>query len=184
VSWKRSFNVSANKKRLKPIQMKKIIFIPFVFCTFCLHAQTVEREIVGAAGGAFSNASIHVSNSVGELAVSSNSTAGLIVTQGFQQTKLNTTGINGKSQMLFDVKAYPNPTTDYLNVEFNSEKVIEVSMQIRDQLGRLVPFDVRSNTVEGLNKRTIDLSNLSSGNYILVLLIDNESAGTIHIVKH
>jgi hypothetical protein len=58
---------------------------------------------------------------------------------------------------------YPNPVTDVLNVQWN-KTTESATLSIRDLSGRLVLSERVAN-----GKAVLDLSNLSSGNYILEL---------------
>jgi hypothetical protein len=58
---------------------------------------------------------------------------------------------------------YPNPVTDVLNVQWNNTTET-ATLSIRDLSGRLVLSERVAN-----GNAVLDLSNLSSGNYILEL---------------
>jgi hypothetical protein len=61
------------------------------------------------------------------------------------------------------LNVYPNPVTDVLNVQWNNTNET-ANLSIRDLSGRLVLSERVAN-----GNAVLDLSNLSSGNYILEL---------------
>jgi len=71
------------------------------------------------------------------------------------------------------IKAWPNPATDQLNVEFLSEGYSDSQLTIYDISGRLID---QLNPQNKLSR--IDLSNYDAGQYIL--RIDTENAGYYH----
>ncbi|MGZ4075651.1 MAG: T9SS type A sorting domain-containing protein [Bacteroidia bacterium] len=76
-----------------------------------------------------------------------------------------TTGISEKEKTNY--KVYPNPSSGIFNIEISSEEVNK-TVYITDLTGRVVFTDIVEN-----NFKTIDLSDLSSGIYIL--MINNHS---------
>ena len=65
---------------------------------------------------------------------------------------------------------YPIPVDNYLNYEINRSSGVEKNIQITDLLGRTL-YDSQ---YDRLNSGSIDVSNFSSGIYILILTIDEE----------
>lgn len=63
-----------------------------------------------------------------------------------------------------DVSLYPNPAADILNVVFNNSEIKIETLKIMDLSGRIVQTTI----VTGMTNE-VDLSNLGSGQYILVI---------------
>ena len=66
---------------------------------------------------------------------------------------------------LADFKLYPNPTSDIITVSFTSETTQDVVIKLYDYTGREVQTHVVNNN--GQVEKTIDLSQLSTGVYIM-----------------
>lgn len=67
---------------------------------------------------------------------------------------------------LEDLKVYPNPATDYINVEFSLAQSETITMQLMDLTGKVL----KQNTVEGLdgvNQHTLDIQGVAQGMYLL-----------------
>jgi len=73
-----------------------------------------------------------------------------------------------------DIKIYPNPTRDILNINSKSNQLIN-AIQVFDLLGRMVE-DIK------MINNTIDMSHLNPGVYLLKLNLDNSSI-TKRIIK-
>ena len=68
---------------------------------------------------------------------------------------------------------YPNPTTNFFNIEFELEKKCTVSIQLISLDGRIIQ-QVENETIDrGKYSNTISLENLSVGSYALVFKINN-----------
>ncbi|MEM6721696.1 MAG: hemagglutinin protein [Bacteroidota bacterium] len=60
----------------------------FFFAIFCVNAQTIERQVVGAAGGTFSNTNASAEFTVGETATTTLSDGTTTLSQGFHQESI------------------------------------------------------------------------------------------------
>ena len=65
-----------------------------------------------------------------------------------------------------DISIYPNPVRDYLKVKIPDSEESLVVYEIKSVTGKLII----SNTLDG----AIDVSNLSSGYYIITIKTDNQ----------
>ena len=78
------------------------------------------------------------------------------------------------------ITAYPNPASDNVNVEFNSENAGHFNLTMIDMTGRTV-LSQAGTTEEGLNKLELNVRELSGGIYLIVL-DKNNLRETTHIV--
>ncbi|MCO5249541.1 MAG: metallophosphoesterase [Chitinophagales bacterium] len=91
------------------------------------------------------------------------------------------THVKDKSIRLFDIKAYPNPSSKYLSLEFNNPSGSKANLSILDLSGKLLLHQSISN--QGRNKLEIKKwQSLPNGNYTLNLDIDGKSA-SLNVVK-
>ncbi|MEM6964717.1 MAG: T9SS type A sorting domain-containing protein [Bacteroidota bacterium] len=83
----------------------------------------------------------------------------------------------------FEVKAFPNPSTGIINLEWNDAESATVNAQLFDLTGKLVFERIFDNNA-ATNSEVIDLSHLSQGNYFLKFETDSKM-GTqkINILK-
>lgn len=140
------------------------------------HAQSV----LNVAGNTLLNSSLIVEYSVGELAITTFGTPGQsTVTQGVLQPSLQSpyviTDTDDAFTAQYGFRAYPNPTTESINVEtsytdFNTYQILDVSGKVL----QIQPFDYT----------TIPLSTLSNGMYIVKLLSkDNLLTKSFKVIK-
>ena len=78
---------------------------------------------------------------------------------------------------------YPNPTSGYINIQFELMLDAQLNMEIKDVSGRVVQ-QKQFNAESGLNVRNVELAELPMGIYILQLFTeDQQSIVTERIVK-
>ena len=87
--------------------------------------------------------------------------------------------LNGQS---FVAKIYPNPSTEYLNIEFGSNQLMDAQIRITDLLGRNV---IQKNIAieNGENQFNFNLNTLSKGLYFLNIQNEGKIIFTEKIVK-
>ncbi len=73
------------------------------------------------------------------------------------------------------MKLYPNPATNYTNIEYKLNKASNIHIQIYDLSGRLVK-ELNLGTRSGMLKERINLSSLETGTYIMQMHADNQTA--------
>jgi hypothetical protein len=82
----------------------------------------------------------------------------------------------------FGVTVSPNPTTDKVNVKFNSAKDQKCQVKVFDITGKLLHV-IESQAEVGYNTCTVDLSTYSAGNYLINCRIGNKNTETFEVVK-
>ncbi|TAL67237.1 MAG: T9SS type A sorting domain-containing protein [Bacteroidetes bacterium] len=82
-------------------------------------------------------------------------------------------GINIPSSP-FNLSAYPNPFTKKINISFKSKDNSEVELMIYNLKGNVILQKSILNPVEGLQDVEINLDEITSGEYYLILKIGNE----------
>lgn len=163
--------------------MKKIILIIMALAPVFLFAQTVERQVIGSAGGSSSSSGLKVTNTVGEVITVTGTSATLILTQGFQQPAAGSLGIEDIETGL-SVNAYPNPAKGIVTLELDAPNALEIDIRVLDFNGTLISQPVQKQKVFGSSSYEIDLSGLAAGNYYLVLKNSKGNLNqTIKIVK-
>lgn len=80
------------------------------------------------------------------------------------------------------VQVSPVPSSGELNVDLGLATSAQLTVQVNDLLGRTVHHAVLGRLSAGLQRRTLDLSGLSEGQYILNLLDDRGTVTTARFV--
>jgi hypothetical protein len=153
----------------KYITVMKKIYVILIFMVFALSAKSqVKQEVIASAGGYSTATGVSLSWTLGETIVPAfTSPDGSVkLNHGFQQQTIVTT-VEENIDIPVEVKIYPNPASDILNIGFESAVETEISLTILDSHGRLVKSDrVEALTVE----KQVNLQDLPAGVYYLRLI--------------
>ena len=84
------------------------------------------------------------------------------------------TGIRNKSTDLIVLSAYPNPFIDRISIQFNTASNTTLDLKIFDMTGKLVKQQDLGYMTKGLYIKSVNLEDLASGAYKLVLSNNNE----------
>jgi hypothetical protein len=142
-----------------------------------LQAQTS----INATGGDASGGGGSVSYSVGQVAYQTHTGTSGSVSEGVQQPFeiLVVTAIEEAKGINLLVSAYPNPTTDYLQLKVESEKLKDLSFQLYDMNGKLL----QKEKITG-NQTSIVMSNLVPATYFVKVVQGNKEVKTFKIIKN
>ena len=138
--------------------MKKLFIPILILISFESFNQTIERSVVSSAGNNVTTETISMSWTFGEIAVTTLTSEGLVLSQGFHQGNLFINSIEGV-QPEFQLKTYPNPVIDKLIIESPGQNQL---YEIIDVNGRVL-----NNGFITSNPFELDFSNLPSGAYFL-----------------
>jgi hypothetical protein len=141
-----------------------------------LQAQTS----VNATGSNASGGGGSVSYSVGQVFYTTNTGTNGSVAQGVQQAfEISVvTGIDEAKGINLSVTAYPNPTTNYLQLKVESEKLKDISFQLYDMNGKLL----QTNKLTGIETQ-IDMSNYVPATYFVRVIAESKSIKEFKIIK-
>jgi hypothetical protein len=132
-------------------------------------AQQIKQEVIASAGGFNKSAdnTLSISWTLGETIIPTftSQDGTLILTHGFQQ-KLIITAIEENLGDPVKVTIYPNPTSEMINIQFETATDKEISLILLDAQGKLVKTDVIETSV--INK-TVNLQDLPAGVYYVRL---------------
>ena len=82
-----------------------------------------------------------------------------------------------------DFAVYPNPTSDFLTVDFTSSISKDVNMRIVDMNGKVLT-ETTELVLTGLNSKSIDVANYANGLYMITLTDGNNvTRKTFNVVK-
>lgn len=162
-----AFSIKIDSKTIN-MKQKLILFALFITGSTGLFAQTIERQVIGSTGGYSAQSNVSASFTVGET-VTKTATAGtIILTQGFQQTDVQTVGIEDVSNNI-KVSAYPNPTTGKVTVEVHTGEANTFNLMVYNSLGQVVLLPSSGNQTNSSMRYEFDFSPLAAANYFLVI---------------
>lgn len=81
-------------------------------------------------------------------------------------------GINTIDTYVSNINAYPNPTSDNINVELNAQKASTIKLQLVDVTGKLIK-EINAGEIQGNYKQTISTTGISKGAYFLKVVAND-----------
>lgn len=148
------------------------------------YAQSIAPQSVNSSGTKMSQANGSLSFTVGELVVlSQTDSQGNTLGGGFTAgATLTTVSIQKTDATVLDVKVYPNPTSELVNIQINHSTLEQVLVTITDLQGK----EVYSGKYAGIsNVIGINTASYATGTYVLSLKnLNNQVLGTYKIIKH
>ena len=125
-------------------------------------AQSINRQVIATAGNKQSNASYQLTSTIGEPVIGLKKTT-VTIHQGFLTGTDNTTLSIKELIVNTDVKVYPNPFTDLVNINLknNLQKVTATVYNITGK--QVVQFKI--NTA----MKPVNLTHLANGMYLIQL---------------
>jgi hypothetical protein len=161
-----------------------LLWVSLMFLSISLNAQTLSPTVISSSGGYFSSASGSLSTTVAEMTMVQTFTGtNNILTQGFQQPEDFAVSITENEVPSGEMVIYPNPTNGQISLTFNSDGSQTNSIKIYNLVGQIV-FAEKSETIQGLNNQTFDISHQGQGIYMLELTtIDGKGKKNISVQK-
>ncbi|NND77901.1 MAG: T9SS type A sorting domain-containing protein [Flavobacteriales bacterium] len=145
-----------------------------------LSGQNMDQELISSAGETLANSSVRLDFSLGEISIETASASNVILTQGFHQSVLSVTEVLEVGSK-DDIQVFPNPTQEYLNIQFTGNMDELGYARIYSLVGKMVFEDEIISTE--LTKR-IDIKHIKAGQYLLVISTDDDRIlNTYRIVK-
>jgi len=169
-----------HKQRVKSRKLKVKSLGVATLLTFTFSLSTLmAQETIPATGGNASGSGGTVSYSVGQVVYTTNTGANGSVAQGVQQP-FEISVVTGIEQTAINlvISAYPNPTTDFLQLKVESEKLKDLSFQLYNMQGKLL----QNKKIEG-NETSIVMSSLVPATYFVKVVQGNKEVKTFKIIK-
>jgi hypothetical protein len=168
------------------ILMKKIFLLILVMSvTFGLRAQSIERYVIGSAGGTyFDGVNFEMDYTVGEVAITTISNSSNTLTQGFQQPfKLTWVSVQEISDNPSQVILYPNPIVDQLNISIQNAQTGAYRVMVYDLLGQLLIDQSTGAGFDGTAQLSVDFDRYATGNYFVRIMHEQKIIQTGKVVK-
>jgi len=139
------------------------------------------QESVNSTGVNASGSGGSVSYSVGQVVYTTNTGTSGFVALGVQQPyEISVvTGLEEAKGINLSVSAYPNPTTDFLQLKVESEKLKDLSYQLYDMNGKLLQTKALTD-----KETQINLSNYVPATYFVKVIAESKSIKEFKIIKN
>lgn len=139
--------------------MRKLFTLFWIAFPIVSGAQEITQNVIGTSGGTEHQATHQTSWTIGEVITETCSVETLTLTQGFQQGNLAISWIGEDIPAEFQIKAYPNPVNDIINIELYKPGL---GYQVINVKGRVIQNGIFFSVQD-----QIDFVDIPSGIYFL-----------------
>ncbi|QHI35088.1 hypothetical protein IMCC3317_04340 [Kordia antarctica] len=150
--------------------------------TFCFLMGTgflFAQESVNTAGGTATGSTGNSTFSVGQVTYTLNTGSNGSLSQGVQQSfEISTTLGIEQTGIQLEVAAYPNPTTDFINLRLKNTDVSGLSFQMVDVSGRVIASKKLTTATT-----IIPMQKLPTAIYFISILRNKKIIKTFKIIK-
>jgi hypothetical protein len=137
------------------------------------------QESIVASGNNFSNSSGSVSYSLGQIAYTTNTGSNGTISQGVQQPyEIFDLSGNQNITLNFALTAYPNPTSEFLTLNYSNYTNENANYQILNLEGKLLETNNINST-----QTLIDFGKMAAGSYTIKVTLDNKELQVFKILK-
>jgi hypothetical protein len=153
--------------------MKPFLILTIAFLYTTAYSQTVDNEaILNAAGNHKIEGYAQISWTLGDFEIRTFRKEAIIITQGFLQSRMDLNGPNTIDITLneFQLKCYPNPVKELLQVEIQKKNPEQLFYSLFSLEGKLIHKSIITNST---SKIAIDFSQFTYGMYILNFSTEN-----------
>ena len=136
------------------------------------------QQVISSSGSTLKSSTGSLSFTVGELVIDTKNAGATTITQGFHQTKLTITAMNVLRQQNFSISAFPNPTSDFVNLKIEKGEIRDIEFILFDLQGKVLS----NRKIESTNTE-VSFSGYNSGNYLLKVTQKGKEIQTFKIIK-
>ena len=158
--------------------MKKIALtlVAGIFAVNFINAQRITPQVVASSGGYMQNGGYSVSWTLGEPVIATAQNDSTTLTQGFQQPTYNVVAITTQTIEGFDVNVYPNPSSDFVIIDWTTDLQNMIYITLFDMAGKMISEQSFAATQD---KVSLNMSKLASAQYLLEVKTQNNSVTKI-----
>ena len=143
---------------------RKLLLLLGAMWMYNANAQRLSPEIVSSVGATYQGASMQIDWTLGELAVTTLQNSTQQVTQGFHQPVYSVTSIHELTVEAGQIKVYPNPASDFVNIEIEPEYLGKTELTLYSMQGQRLYRQSINQITERMSIR-----HLPPGTYILMV---------------
>lgn len=154
--------------------IKKVLLLKcFCLCFFAASAQSS----INSAGN--TDASSNISYSIGQVFFQPATDTEWTVLPGIQQNyQLYSSNLIDQEEKIAQLKLYPNPTTDYIELSFPEDATTKYQVMIFDLSGVMLKLvDVKT------AKHQINVSDFKTGTYLIYIRENDKTIQTFKMIK-
>jgi len=158
----------------------RFLFIIILIVSFNSHSQDLSLNVISNQGGSGVIEGIKLNWTIGEPIVETVENSAIILNQGFHQSVFNSTSLSINQENNLGLVIWPNPVNNELNISLDTNLNSKLNLNLYEVSGRFIN-QASVNTIE--SNISIDVTNLSSGIYVLHISDSNGFIKTHKIIK-
>ncbi|MFN3554559.1 MAG: T9SS type A sorting domain-containing protein [Bacteroidales bacterium] len=160
--------------------MKKRLLLYASFGLFLTPAfgQDVSTSVLNSSGGEGKSGTMTIAWSVGEVVTETFQQGDVWLTQGLFQPEIIITSVKEIAGILYDIRVFPNPSRDLLNIRFDRHPGEKTTWWLFGQGGNVM----KTGVLDGLTE-TFSLEELPAGIYFLRIISGQTELKVFKIVK-
>ena len=166
---------------------KTILLIIVLFgLSFSVMSQSITPQVISSGGGDTTKVNVGMSWTIGEPVIKRISSPNTTITQGFHQNHFEIISIEEHPELGFDIKVYPNPATEYINIDLsftgNDQGLQQTKflLELLDNVGEVLLRESMENSAQ----HTISMKDYAQGQYyIRIISADGELHHSVQITK-
>jgi hypothetical protein len=140
---------------------------------------SLSSYAIGNGGGYWETLNYSLQYNIGETDVNTDASSGNVLTEGFEQSQVNITGISSVEENN-NITIYPNPASTEVIIDLSNSRQKFDAAYFTDALGRRLNLPVMYSST-GV---TCNISSLSNGIYLLNLIVkDSNSIYSYKVIK-
>ena len=156
-----------------------IAFILMIGSVTGIFGQNAQQQVASVSGDDVTVNDVQLSWTLGQVVSASNSNNSIFLDEGFQQGTTLTIPLGaGPEENIITI--YPNPTTDYIQVNTSSYKGFG-GYQLQSLKGAILLQDNQADFTEEIK---IDMMDHASGTYLLTIQMPNSQTKQFKIIKN
>jgi hypothetical protein len=163
--------------------MKKLVlFLALITVVLFASSQEFKPSVIANGGGKLSNTGIKMSYTIGEAVTGKISNSSVIFTEGFQQSSAGiTVSVTEKPAEGLEIRVFPNPSKDLVNISFNNKEAENIIIQLIDINGIIL---LEKKTTEQVIETQVSLAGFAGNTYLLkISTLSGIQLGTFKIQK-
>ncbi|ALO16893.1 hypothetical protein L21SP5_03279 [Salinivirga cyanobacteriivorans] len=162
--------------------MKTLLITTLIFlCHINLNSQSISKDVISTSGENFENQNLGVklSYTLGETVTGSyyDALSGLYLEQGFQSGAIDNVNAIADHSLSDQLHIYPNPFSNFLNIEFTNDNLADYQIKLYNNLGKLQKL------YQERGKTTLNMQDLEPGIYYLFITYNNNILSQTKVIK-